>query len=324
MGSRALVVICKDEAAAKERFGIVDEGIGIVYTRTGRRFFDDTALEVEFLGRVRDAITTAGLWAELNTNWMLLDCELMPWSAKAQELLKQQYAAVGAAATASLDMAVKLLQQTAATNPDAMALLERYQTRQENVTSYINAYRNYCWQVESISDLKLAPFHVLASEGAVHIDKDHLWHMNTLAKLTAHDSDLLLATPYQLVDVNDEASQDTGSEWWTAMTNQGGEGMVVKPLNFVVQGKRGLLQPAVKVRGREYLRIIYGAEYTQPQNIERLRQRSLHHKRSMAVREFALGMEGLQRFVDGEPLRRVHECVFGVLALESESVDPRL
>ena len=87
---------------------------------------------------------------------------------------------------------------------------------------------------------------------------------------------------------------------------------------------RGLAQPAVKCRGREYLRIIYGPDYTADENISRLRNRGLGHKRSLALGEFALGIEGLERFVRKEPLRRVHECVFGVLALESEPVDPRL
>lgn len=100
--------------------------------------------------------------------------------------------------------------------------------------------------------------------------------------------------------------------------------MVVKPLAFVARGRRGLLQPAVKCRGPEYLRIIYGPEYDAPANLERLRSRGLSAKRSLALREFALGIEGLERFVRGEPLRRVHECVFGVLGLESEPVDPRL
>jgi len=100
--------------------------------------------------------------------------------------------------------------------------------------------------------------------------------------------------------------------------------MVVKPLAFVARGRRGLLQPAVKCRGPEYLRIIYGPEYDAPANLERLRSRGLSAKRSLALREFALGIEGLERFVRGEPLRRVHECVFAVLGLESEPVDPRL
>ena len=105
---------------------------------------------------------------------------------------------------------------------------------------------------------------------------------------------------------------------------RGGEGVVVKPLDFVTRGKRGLVQPAVKCRGREYLRIIYGPEYAAPENLERLRSRGLAAKRSLALREFALGVESLERFVRREPLRRVHECVFAVLALESEPVDPRL
>lgn len=100
--------------------------------------------------------------------------------------------------------------------------------------------------------------------------------------------------------------------------------MVVKPSTFVARGKRGLLQPAIKCRGPEYLRIIYGPEYSTDENLERLRERGLTTKRSMALHEFALGVEGLERFVRREPLRKTHECVFGVLAMESEPVDPRL
>ncbi|GAB5493627.1 MAG: hypothetical protein Phog2KO_38420 [Phototrophicaceae bacterium] len=185
-------------------------------------------------------------------------------------------------------------------------------------------YRNYCWTVDNITDLKLAPFHILATEGTVHIDKTHQWHMDTLAKLALADSDILIATPYKQIDVTDEASLKIGLDWWHAMTDKGGEGMVVKPLDFIVRGRRGLAQPALKVRGQEYLRIIYGAEYTQENQLNRLKHRSVKHKRSMASREFALGIEALERFVRNEPLRRVHECVFGVLALESEPVDPRL
>jgi protein phosphatase len=100
--------------------------------------------------------------------------------------------------------------------------------------------------------------------------------------------------------------------------------MVVKPVDFVVRGPRGLVQPAIKCRGREYLRIIYGPDYTRPDHLERLRSRGLARKRGLGLAEFALGIEALERFVRREPLRRVHECVFGVLALESEPVDPRL
>lgn len=133
-----------------------------------------------------------------------------------------------------------------------------------------------------------------------------------------------MPTPFKVVSLVDSGSQEEATAWWENLTSAGGEGMVVKPSDFVTKGKRGLVQPAVKVRGREYLRIIYGPEYTADKHLERLRSRNLGRKRSLALREFALGIESLERFVRNEPLRRVHECVFGVLALESEPVDPRL
>jgi hypothetical protein len=166
---------------------------------------------------------------------------------------------------------------------------------------------------------------MLAAEGRVFVDQDHLWHMRTLARLAeAAPASPLMATTHHVVDLGDPAAVQSGVAWWEQLTAAGGEGMVVKPLDFVVRGPRGLVQPAVKCRGREYLRIIYGPEYDAPAHLERLRGRGLAAKRSLALREFALGVEGLERFVRREPLRRVHECAFGVLALESEPVDPRL
>jgi protein phosphatase len=324
MGSRAVVVVCRDEDVARRRFGVVDEGFGACYTRTGRRFFDDDELEARLLARVRDAVERSELFDRLESEWLLLDCELMPWSAKAQELLRQQYAAVGTAARLGLGESVAALTPAIErVDGDIQALLERTRARVADATRFVDAYRRYCWPVSTIEDLKLAPFHLLASEGAVHVDKDHLWHMQTLAELCAED-DLLQQTVHITVDTTDAESERTGTVWWTKITERGGEGMVVKPLEFLARGRRGLVQPALKTRGREYLRIIYGPEYTESGKLERLRGRGLGRKRSLAIREFALGIEALERFVRGEPLRRVHECVFGVLALESEPVDPRL
>jgi protein phosphatase len=324
MGSRAVVIVCRDERAAAARFGVVGEGIGACYTRTGRRFFSDDAAETEFFRRLNSAIESAGLWHEFNTEWICLDCELMPWSAKAQELLRGQYAAVGAAARAAIPDVMEALAATAARGVDAGDLAERYREKGNNASRFVDAYRRYCWPVASVADMKLAPFHILASEGAVHTDKDHIWHMETAARMCAADATLLLSTPHRLVDVNDEESVTDGCRWWEELTGRGGEGMVVKPLAFIGKGKNGPTQPALKCRGREYLRIIYGPDYTAGEHLERLRTRALGAKRSLAMREFALGVEALERFVQNEPLRRVHECVFGVLALESEPVDPRL
>jgi protein phosphatase len=325
MGSRAVVVICRDEEVARRRFGVVGEGVGIVYTRTGRRFFDDVRLEQELLAILRSALDRSGFWEELATDWACLDCELMPWSAKAQELIRRQYAAVGAAARTALPEAVSALHKAADRGTSSVGeLLTRYEERAELAGRYEQAYRRYSWPVSSVTDLRLAPFHVLATEGAVHADKDHVWHMETLTRVCQAGGEVLFPTAYRVVDVTDPESEGSGIRWWEEMTERGGEGMVVKPLAFVTRGTRGLTQPAVKCRGREYLRIIYGPEYTLPENLDRLRSRGISAKRSLALREFALGIEALERFARHEPLRRVHECVFGVLALESEPVDPRL
>jgi protein phosphatase len=324
MGSRAVVIVCRDEDTARRRFGIVGEGFGICYTRTGRRFFDNAKIEQEFLQSVHRAVDAAGFWEQFHTDWICLDAELMPWSAKAQELLRQQYAAVGSAAKASLTAVVSALEQLVSKNSDALPLLEFNKHRLEAANRYVDSYRHYCWPVHSVSDLKLAPFHLLATEGQVHVQRDHVWHMEKLAEICKASNGLLLPTPYKIVDVTETGGVDEATQWWEELTGRGGEGMVVKPLDFIVRGRRGLTQPAVKCRGPEYLRIIYGPEYLLPENLERLRSRSVSSKRSLALREFALGIEGLERFVRQEPLRRVHECVFGVLALESEPVDPRL
>ncbi|HEY0386129.1 MAG TPA: polynucleotide kinase-phosphatase, partial [Pyrinomonadaceae bacterium] len=154
MGSRAIVIVCRDEEAARQRFGVVGSGSGICYTRTGRRFFDDRARESEFLGKIRAAADESGLWDEFETDWMCLDCELMPWSAKAQELLRQQYAAVGAAARAALSESVAALEQAAATLSDAEPLLKRYGERAGAAEKYSAAYRRYCWPVHSIDDIR--------------------------------------------------------------------------------------------------------------------------------------------------------------------------
>ena len=230
----------------------------------------------------------------------------MPWSENAQDLLKTQYAAAGASVTASpadavnhlekaatrsdLEKGFVLPEQSSAEEFDISSCLDRFKTRQSLISKYITAYRQYCWPVNSIEDLKLAPFHLLATEGKVYLDQDHEWHMQTLSDICKMDTTVLLDTAYKIIDVTDEESIGVGIKWWEELTANGGEGMVVKPLQFVAKGKRGPVQPALKCRGQEYLRIIYGAEYSDEKNLNRLRARALGKKRSLALREFALGI----------------------------------
>ena len=326
MGSRVVIVLCRSEDVVRARFGIDSDTLGICYTRTGRPFFSDEALQRGLLSRLNEAMTASGLWDKLQTGWVCLDCELMPWSQKAQELLEKQYAATGSAARQTLSAAIATLETAANSGmaPEAGDVLRHYRGRLDDVQHYVDAYRRYCWPVHGLADLRLAPFHLLASEGHVHADRDHLWQMNMLAGLCAADPELLMPTPFLTVDLTDRHSAAEAVQWWEEVTAAGGEGMVVKPLSFLQRGKNGLVQPAVKCRGREYLRIIYGPEYTEPHHLARLRERNVGAKRSLALREFALGLEALERFIAREPLYRFHECVFGILALESEPVDPRL
>ncbi|WP_328906379.1 polynucleotide kinase-phosphatase [Streptomyces sp. NBC_00234] len=325
MGSRAVALVCRDAEAARERFG-TEGPTGALHTRTGRPFLDDPALTEAVLDRLRTAVTAAGLWEEWDTDWVLLDAELMPWSLKAAGLLRSQYAAVGAASGAVFPAALAALDAAAARSVDVGGLAERQHGRAEDAAAFTRAYRRYCWSTEGLEGMRLAPFQILAVQGRSLASVPHDEQLAWLDRLVEHDpTGLLQVTRRLVVDTGDEDSVRSGIDWWLEMTGRGGEGMVVKPLGALVRdGKGRLVQPGIKVRGREYLRIIYGPEYTRPENLERLRSRFLGHKRSLALREYALGLEALDRLADGEPLWRVHEAVFAVLALESEPVDPRL
>ncbi|QJT04691.1 polynucleotide kinase-phosphatase [Streptomyces asoensis] len=345
MGSRAVALVCRDAETARKRFG-VDGPTGSLYTRTGRPFFDDESVTEEILGRIRTAVEEAGLWSELAApdsasgavDWLLLDAELMPWSLKASGLLRSQYAAVGAASRAVFPGALSALEGAAARGVDVGDLLSRQRERASDAAAFTEAYRRYCWTTDGLDGVRLAPFQILAVQGRSLADLPHDEQLSLLDRLVEHDNTGLLQTTRRLyVDTADPESVQAGVDWWLEMTGRGGEGMVVKPLGALVRGgsprsseaESGgsagrLVQPGIKCRGREYLRIIYGPEYTRPDNLARLRGRFLNHKRSLAIREYALGLEALARLAEGEPLWRVHEAVFGVLALESEPVDPRL
>ena len=326
MGSRAVVLVTRDEAGAvaAKRFGVDDGSTGIVVTRTGRPFFDTSETTEALLARVRAGADTAGLWDELGTDWLLFDCELLPWSAKAMGLLRDQYAAVGAAARAGLGATVAVLEQAAARGLEVGSLVDAQHGRRVAADAFTAAYGRYCWPTSGLDGVRLAPFQVLAAEGSVLATREHGWHLDVLDRLCAADPELFQVTRRQVVDLGDESSVAAATAWWEELTAAGGEGMVVKPYDALVRDGRRIVQPGVKCRGPEYLRIIYGPEYLEERNLERLRRRSLGRKQSLALREYALGLESLERFVAGEALYRVHEAVFAVLALESEPVDPRL
>ena len=321
MGSRAIAVVCRDAEVAARRFSPAEAG-GAIYTRTGRRFFEDRALESALLDRLRASLTASGAWDELETDWVAIDGEIMPWSFKAQELIERQYEPVGVAATNALEAALRQVRDAEGRGVEIAELRARLEHRAPLVERYRAALRPYAWTVESLGDLRFAPFQLLASEREVLARRDHRWHLEMTDRLMGADGGVVVGTRSRVVDLADEAAEAAATDWWMERTSTGGEGMVVKPLGERAIDRR--VQPGIKVRGAEYLRIIYGPEYTLEDQLERLRNRGVGRKRSLATREYALGLEALDRFVAREPLWRVHECVFGVLALESDPVDPRL
>ena len=321
MGSRAVALVRRQDAGADPARPVAERGA--LYTRTGRSFFGPE-LTAAFLARVSRAAEAAGLFAELGSDWLLLDGELLPWSAKAGDLIRNQYAAVGAAARAALPAAEAALVQAAARGLDLGELLTRQRSRSADAVAFTDVYRRYCWPTDGLTGTAFAGFQLLAAAGATFADRPHDWHLSVADRLAEADPDLLRRTAHRTVDVTDPASERDAVDWWTELTAGGGEGMVVKPAGNLTRGRRGVVQPGLKVRGREYLRLVYGPDYTEPANLARLRERNLGRKRGLALREYALGLEGLERLARGEPLWRVHECVFAVLALESEPVDPRL
>lgn len=308
MGSRAVAVIARDAEAAERRFGVADGTTGAVYTRTGRPFFPDSAL----VDRLREAASP--LFASLETDWLALDCELLPWSAKAIGLIKEQYASVGAAALAALPAARGVLEQASARGLEVSALSSKVTRRLSNAEAFRDAYASYVGPPDG--QVTLAPFQILACEGrALALTESHEWHLSRLAAL---EGDLITPTRHVFVDLSLASEREAATRWWLDLTGAGGEGMVVKPAHLV----GGRVQPGIKVRGREYLRIIYGPDYTD--SLDVLRNRNLGKKRHLAQREHGLGLEALSDFVAGSPLWKVHQSVFAVLALESEPVDPRL
>ncbi|GGL95869.1 polynucleotide kinase-phosphatase [Glutamicibacter protophormiae] len=315
-GSRAVLLLACDPA----RFDAPAGWLGALHTRTGREFLEPEA-ERALLQRAHAAAEAAGLWDELGSDWVILDGELLPWSLKAESLIKDTYASVGAAAVAATSAAADLLERAAGTGLDLVALLERTRERSENAQAFRQSYRRYVGDKEQV---RFATFQVLASEGRTYETSDHGWHMGIARKLAVQAPDLFKDTAWLRVSLDSGESTAQAVQWWEELTASGGEGMVVKPWLNLTRGARGWVQPGIKVRGREYLHIIYGADYLAEANLQRLKQRATDRKRSRALQEYLLGLEALRMTAAGEPLWKVHQMVFGVLALESEPLDPRL
>ncbi|TDL78498.1 polynucleotide kinase-phosphatase [Peribacillus frigoritolerans] len=318
MGSRAILFVFKDAESAKKHTGI--ESNGVIYTRTGRRFFDG-ATEEKVISKINQDLLVQGYFDKYETDYILLDAEIMPWNLKAKELISSQYAHVSENAILDRTMLKEKIEAAVGENVDLKGWLNEYEQKLENAHTFNEVFQKYCWEIEDVDSIQIAPFHVLAHSNETFFDKPHTWHMEMNREYAALSS-LFVETDYKLI--TDDASAEEVIKWWQDITREGHEGIVIKPEFYIAMNKGKLLQPAIKVRGRKYLNIIYGMDYLSPKNLERLKNRNTAKKQKLALREFALGIESIKRYVNGETIERVHECVLATLALESDPVDPRL
>ena len=237
MGSRAVVVVCRDERRGRaRRFGVDSGRRRIVYTRTGRPFFDDAAVEQGCSTRCAPPSTRAGLWDELETDWLVLDCELLPWSAKAEELLRRQYASVGAAAMATLGRrgrgrAGRRRPRRRRRRPAGSAPTERAEMAgrlRRRLPALLLAGRR-------LDDLALAPFQVLAGRGqGPRRPRPPLAPRDRSTGSPRPTRRRSARTrPASVVDLDDARQRGGGDRaGGRSSPRAGGEGMVVKPVDL--------------------------------------------------------------------------------------------
>lgn len=318
MGSRGILFLFKNKEVAKDYVG--RETLGTIYTRTGKAFFKKT-LEEQMVTLLNAELVKSGYFETYNTDFVLLDAEILPWNLKAKDLIVNQYAHVGEMALLDREKLKASLQTALESGKNVTDWMKEVDIGVENAKVFNEVYQKYCWDIDGMEGVQIAPFHTLAHSTETFFEKPHTWHMEK-NKEFSRISGLFMETDYRVV--SDEESMKAAIKWWEEMTEDGHEGFVVKPESFMTQHKGKLLQPAIKVRGRKYLHIIYGIDYLLPDNLTRLKKRNAGKKQRNALKEFALGVEAVNRFVRRESLERVHECVLGILALEAEPIDPRL
>ncbi|HWK88415.1 MAG TPA: hypothetical protein VNP72_00420, partial [Longimicrobium sp.] len=322
-GTRVAVVVCRDAGVARDRFGAAAGETGAVYTAVGRRYFAAREAEEDFLERVRGGLDAGGLWRELGTEWVALEGVMGPGMPLMLEVdpggrpLPALYWGAAAAELPALAAAEKALARPAADNADAAALLARVRARAAAVCVYEDAVRRLWLPAYEPGDLRLAPVRVLAGEGAVYAARDPRWHLERLAASVAAAPHTLLETEQAVIDLADTSAGAKAQAWWQAAMARGGRGVFVRPLEWPGQGD-GLIAPAVKCRGDDALMLVHGPEHALAGQREQARGPGLDEAGARAAREWALSLEALERFVGGEPLVRVHPCVFAALGVKLE------
>lgn len=322
-GVRCLMVVCRQPEVACERFGLASPSWGRLYSRLGRPLVAAEEVEQATLRQLSAGLERAGLFELLGSNWVLLDGELVRWERRRELFGGASLSHTLHAGLTGMGRGLELLAQASARGV-AVGGVERALWARRQALEALERVMGGQFPEGQEEQVQVAPFHLLASEGVTHVDKGHVWHLEQVEKLWRAVPELCRPTRWWRVRLDDAQALAEVTAWWESISACGEGGMVVKPLAFLPEGERGPMQPALKVRGREALRLVCGVEYTLSATLERLKQRPVGARRGQTLREQALSVEAMNRFVAREPLSRVHEVVSALLALKGESLDPHL
>lgn len=322
MGSRAYITLYKTEEVAKEYTNI--KTLGKILSRNSAPFFKKD-VEEKVVKQLHEDLQP--YFEKNQTDFILLDCEIMPWNLKSAGLIRAQYGLTSNVAIHTRELHIQRLQEFQENrNVLVTEELQDAEKKLDNAKRFHKAFTYYCWDsdVHKLEGIQIAPFHVLAFSKGANFNKTNEWHMKQAQELSTLSS-LIVPTEYKLIDLDKEEEVEEATNWWLEMTKQGHEGMVMKPLDFLSYDENEeLIQPAIKIRGREYLRIIYGMDYLEEENLGFHKTRSASKKMKNAIQEFTLSLESMTRFLQKDTVERVHEVIIAALSHANEPMDPRL
>lgn len=315
-GRRAVVVICRDAAAARKHFGAQDDRIGVVYSRYGRPLLTDPADERELLSQLQAGAEAAGLWEALKTDWLCLEGQLS--GAQFQPGQSEEQARIAAGVAAAWPTTLNMLQGTKATDPDFLALRARMQAR----GALVERLAGLCAAEARATTWFFTPYHLLAAQSGTFFHQPHAWHTAQLSAFSQGHPTRVRALRSEVLDLQDHDHRRSLVAWWQELSEAGAPGIIVKPVTLELFVNHEYLQPAMKVRGREALRMVYGPFYTEHDLLAHHRTRSLKERRELVIRHFVLGKEALTRFVAGQPHAEVLQIITTHLAISTMDGNP--
>lgn len=301
MGSRAeLFLNCKD--------------ISKSYTTTRRGYLIDHVALSEAYQAVLNKVEA---WAiEQDFEWLLLDCELMPWYALGKGLIEAQYNPYqfGISSEISLlketgfeSMLQKLIQEFEAVGYAKLSSQMPKETLRQQLTSH------KCSTYESIKRFQWIPLVQQEEYFAIYKRQLELFAMparvefKPFAILKAITSDgteklffdmknseqfnLISNEKCLVINLNENNAYSEAEKFFSQILEQELEGVVVKPEQPYIKG----VAPYLKVRSESYLHLIYGLDFSFLPKYEKiLKQKRIERKRQCSIEQYEYGKRMLE------------------------------